>query len=240
MAVRDILILPDKRLRLKSEPVKAVDRSLRKLVDDMFETMYAAPGIGLAAIQLGVAQRVVTMDLAKKDDPKAPLVFINPEVIWESDETAAAEEGCLSIPEYYEEVERPAAVRVKYLDLDGRPQEIEASGLLATCLQHEIDHTNGVLFIDHISKLKRDRVIKKFIKQAKTPTLVYVGERDVECPAPQSMEYWHALHTIETPVKLVIYAGEGHHFHKPTDLEDLRGRVIDWFGHYLQEPVRKS
>ena len=167
MAVRDILIIPDKRLRLKSEPVKAVDKPLRTLVDDMFETMYAAPGIGLAAIQIGVPQRVVTMDLAKKDEPRQPQVFINPEVIWESDEKATYEEGCLSIPEYYEEVERPAAVKVKYLDLDGKPQEIEATGLLATCLQHEIDHLNGVLFIDHISKLKRDMVMKKFNKAAK-------------------------------------------------------------------------
>jgi peptide deformylase len=161
MAVRDILIIPDKRLRLKSEPVKAVDKTLRALIDDMFETMYAAPGIGLAAIQ------IVTMDLAKKDEPKQPQVFINPEVTWVSDEKATYEEGCLSIPEYYEEVERPKSVRVKYLDLDLKPQEIEADGLLATCLQHEIDHTNGVLFIDHISKLKRNMVMKKFKKAAK-------------------------------------------------------------------------
>jgi peptide deformylase len=167
MALRDILILPDKRLRLKSEPVTAIDKSLRKLVDDMFETMYAAPGIGLAAIQVGVAKRVVTMDLAKKDDPPSPLVFINPEVTWKADEKSTYEEGCLSIPEYYEEVERPAAVRVKYLDLEGKPHEIEATGLLATCLQHEIDHTNGVLFIDYISKLKRDMVMKRFKKAAK-------------------------------------------------------------------------
>ena len=167
MAVRDILIIPDKRLRLKSEPVKAVDKTLRALIDDMFETMYAAPGIGLAAIQIGEARRVVTMDLAKKDEPKQPQVFINPEVTWSSDEKAIYEEGCLSIPEYYEEVERPKSVRVKYLDLDLKPQEIEADGLLATCLQHEIDHTNGVLFIDHISKLKRNMVIKKFKKAAK-------------------------------------------------------------------------
>ena len=126
MATRDILIIPDKRLRLKSEPVKAIDKSIRALVDDMFETMYAAPGIGLAAIQIGVPQRVVTMDLAKKDDPPAPQVFINPEVTWKADERSTYEEGCLSIPEYYEEVERPAAVRVKYLDLDGKPHEIEA------------------------------------------------------------------------------------------------------------------
>ena len=167
MAVRDILIIPDKRLRLKSEPVKTVDKPLRKLVEDMFETMYAAPGIGLAAIQIGVPQRVVTMDLAKKDEPKQPLVFINPEVVWASDEKAVYEEGCLSIPEYYEEVERPKAVKVKFVDLDFKPQEIEAEGLLATCLQHEIDHINGVLFIDHISKLKRDMVLKKFKKAAK-------------------------------------------------------------------------
>jgi peptide deformylase len=167
MAVRDILIIPDKRLRLKSEPVKAIDKTLRALIDDMFETMYAAPGIGLAAIQIGAARRVVTMDLAKKDDPKQPQIFINPEVVWASDEKATYEEGCLSIPEYYEEVERPKSVRVKYLDLDLKPQEIEADGLLATCLQHEIDHTNGVLFIDHISKLKRNMVIKKFKKAAK-------------------------------------------------------------------------
>jgi peptide deformylase len=167
MAVRDILIIPDKRLRLKSEAVKAVDKPLRALINDMFETMYAAPGIGLAAIQIGVAQRVVTMDLAKKDEPKHPQVFINPEVVWASDEKATYEEGCLSIPEYYEEVERPKAVKVKFLDVDLKPQEIEAEGLLSTCLQHEIDHINGVLFIDHISKLKRDMVMKKFKKAAK-------------------------------------------------------------------------
>ena len=167
MAKRDILILPDKRLRLKSEPVGAIDKAIRALVDDMFETMYDAPGIGLAAIQIGVPRRVVTMDLAKKDDPKAPQVFINPEVTWQSGEKAVAEEGCLSIPEYYEEVERPTAVKVKFLDLAGKPHEIEASGLLATCLQHEIDHINGVLFIDHISKLKRDMVLKKFKKAQK-------------------------------------------------------------------------
>jgi peptide deformylase len=167
MAVRDILIIPDKRLRLKSEAVKAVDKPLRALVNDMFETMYAAPGIGLAAVQIGVPRRVITIDLAKKDEPKQPQVFINPEVVWASDEKATYEEGCLSIPEYYEEVERPKAVKVKFLDLDLKPKEIEAEGLLATCLQHEIDHTNGVLFIDHISKLKRDMVMKKFKKAAK-------------------------------------------------------------------------
>jgi peptide deformylase len=167
MATREILVIPDKRLRLVSEPVKTIDKELRSLVDDMFETMYAAPGIGLAAIQIGVPKRVVTMDLAKKDEPKQPRVFINPEIVSASEEKSAYEEGCLSIPEYYEEVERPSSVKVKYLDLDGKQHEIEANGLLATCLQHEIDHTNGVLFIDHISKLKRDMVMKKFKKAAK-------------------------------------------------------------------------
>jgi peptide deformylase len=167
MAIRDIIKLPDKRLRLVSEPVKHVDAGVKKLIDDMFETMYKAPGIGLAAIQIGVAKRVITMDLSKKEDNHEPQVFINPEIVWSSDETAKYEEGCLSIPEYYEEVERPKEVKVKYLDRDGRSAEIEAKGLLATCLQHEIDHINGVLFIDHLSKLKRDRVIKKFAKAAK-------------------------------------------------------------------------
>jgi peptide deformylase len=167
MAKRDILIIPDKRLRLKSEPVDGIDKDVRALIDDMFETMYDAPGIGLAAIQIGIPKRVITMDLAKKDEPKAPQVFINPEVTWKSDEKATYEEGCLSIPEYYEAVERPSAVKVKFLDLEGKPHEVEASGLLATCLQHEIDHINGVLFIDHISKLKRDMVMKKFKKAAK-------------------------------------------------------------------------
>jgi peptide deformylase len=167
MALREIIKLPDKRLRLKSEPVKRIDAGIRKLVDDLFETMYEAPGIGLAAIQIAVPKRVVTMDLSKKEDDHKPQVFINPEVIWTSDETSKYEEGCLSIPEFYEEVERPAQVKVKYLDIDGNEQEIEASGLMATCLQHEIDHTNGVLFIDYISKLKRDRIVKKFTKAAK-------------------------------------------------------------------------
>ena len=167
MAPRDIIIIPDKRLRLKSEPIAKIDDSIRKLVEDMFEAMHAAPGIGLAAIQLGEAKRVVTMDLAKKDDPPERQVFINPEILWTSDDKNVHEEGCLSIPEYYEEVERPAEVKVKYLDLEGKPHEVHATGLLATCLQHEIDHLNGILFIDHLSKLKRDRVVKKFSKQAK-------------------------------------------------------------------------
>jgi peptide deformylase len=178
MAVRDILILPDKRLRAVSKPVAKIDAATRKLVEEMFETMYAAPGIGLAAIQIGEPKRVVTMDLAKKDDPKQPQVFINPELIDTSGEKNVHEEGCLSIPEFYEEVERPAQVTIRYLDLDGKSHEVEANGLLATCIQHEIDHLNGVLFIDHISKLKRDRVIKKFTKAAKLGKLP--GERAAE------------------------------------------------------------
>src|SRR5689334_19022410 len=177
MALREIITLPDKRLRLKSEPVKMIGKDVRALIDDMFETMYAAPGIGLAAIQIAVPKRIVTMDLAKKDDPAQPQVFINPEIVWSSDDKATYEEGCLSIPEYYEEVERPQSVRVKFLDREGKPQEIEASGLLATCLQHEIDHTNGVLFIDHISKLKRDMVLKKFTKAAKAEKAEKAAEK---------------------------------------------------------------
>jgi peptide deformylase len=167
MAVRDIIIIPDKQLRLVSAPVEKVTTEVRRLADDMFETMYEAPGIGLAAIQIGVPQRLITMDLAKKDDPSTPRVFINPEILWSSEETSTYEEGCLSIPEYYEEVERPARVRVRFTDLDGKVHEEEAEGLFATCIQHEIDHLNGVLFVDYLSKLKRDRVMKKFAKAAK-------------------------------------------------------------------------
>ena len=169
MTIRRIFTVDGDLATLKtvSQPVAGVDDALRALMDDMLETMYAAPGIGLAAIQVGVPKRVIVMDLAKKDEPKEPQVIINPQLLWRSEERTIYEEGCLSIPEFYEEVERPAKVRVKYLDLTGAEQELEASGLLATCLQHEIDHLDGVLFIDHISKLKRDRVIKKFAKAAK-------------------------------------------------------------------------
>jgi peptide deformylase len=167
MALRPILILPDPSLRQICAPVAAVDDDLRKLMDDMVETMHDAPGIGLAACQIGVMKRVVVIDLAKKDEPPQPRHFVNPEIVWSSEEKSVYEEGCLSIPEYYEEVERPASVRLRFLDRDGAAQEILAEGLLSTALQHELDHLNGVLFIDHISKLKRDRVTKKFIKQAR-------------------------------------------------------------------------
>ncbi|WP_029350663.1 peptide deformylase [Bosea sp. 117] len=164
MSTRPLVIIPDSRLRLVSDPVGRIDAKTRALVEDMFETMYDAPGIGLAAIQIGVPERVVTIDTAREGEEKHPLALINPEIVSASEEISVYQEGCLSIPEYYEDVERPARVRVRYLDLNGEPQEIDADGLLATCVQHEIDHLNGVLFIDHISKLKRDRVVKKFTK----------------------------------------------------------------------------
>jgi peptide deformylase len=167
MALRHIITLPDPKLRLISKPLERVDDSVRKLLDDMVETMHEAPGIGLAAIQVAEALRMLVVDLAKKDEPANPMFFINPEIVWSADDRSVYEEGCLSIPEYYEEVERPASVRARFVDRDGKQQEILAEGLLATVLQHEIDHLDGVLFIDHISKLKRDRVTKKFAKMAK-------------------------------------------------------------------------
>ena len=167
MTLRPILSLPDPRLRTVSKPVGKVNDRVRALLKDMLETMYEAPGIGLAAVQIGVAERLVVIDTAKTDEEPRPLCLINPEIVWASEEFSIYEEGCLSIPDYYEEVERPERVRARFLDRDGKPQEIEADGVLATCLQHEIDHLDGVLFIDHISKLKRMRVIKKFVKIAK-------------------------------------------------------------------------
>jgi len=164
---RPIITLPDKRLRRVSEPVGKITADIKKLVEAMFESMYDAPGIGLAAVQLGELRRVVTMDLSKKEGPPNPQVFINPEIVWKSEEQATYEEGCLSIPEIHEDVERPARVKLKYLDIEGKQHEVNAEGLFATCIQHEVDHLNGVLFIDHISKLKRDRIIKKFSKAAK-------------------------------------------------------------------------
>ena len=167
MAILPIIELPDPRLRLVSEPVGAVDAAVRKLMDDMLDTMYEAPGIGLAAIQVAVAKRVLVMDVAREDEPKQPLCLANPEIVWSSEDKTVYQEGCLSIPEYYEDVERPKQVRVRYLDRDNKVQELEADGLLATCVQHEIDHLNGVLFIDYLSRLKRERVVKKFAKAAR-------------------------------------------------------------------------
>jgi len=173
MAIREIIVLPDKQLRLVSKPIEKVSSDIRKLADDMLETMYDAPGIGLAAIQIAEPLRLVTMDISKREKDEDgeskphPRVFINPEIVAASEELSVYEEGCLSIPEYYEEVERPARVRVRYLDLDGKMHEEDAEGLFATCIQHEIDHLNGVLFVDYLSKLKRDRVMKKFTKAAR-------------------------------------------------------------------------
>lgn len=167
MAIRPIIKLPDPRLKLVSEPIVSVTDEIRALADDMLDTMYDAPGIGLAAIQIAIPHRLVVIDLARKEESAKPMVLVNPRIIAQSDEMSVYEEGCLSIPDYYEEVERPARVTVSFLDREGRECTLEADGLLATCLQHEIDHLNGVLFIDHLSKLKRDRVVKKFTKIAK-------------------------------------------------------------------------
>ncbi|MBV8593144.1 MAG: peptide deformylase [Caulobacteraceae bacterium] len=170
MSLRRILSVDGDMPVLKqvSTPVAGVDAPLRALMDDMLETMYAAPGIGLAAIQVGEPVRVIVMDLAKGEDvPRAPRYFVNPEIVWSSEETAVYEEGCLSVPEIYDEVERPVKVRVRYLDYDGLEREDEAEGLYAVCIQHEIDHLDGVLFLDHLSRLKRDRAIAKVRKAAK-------------------------------------------------------------------------
>lgn len=167
MSIRPLVILPDSKLRLVSEPIKDITDEIRRLAEDMLDTMYDAPGVGLAAIQVGMPVRMVTMDVSKSDDERQPLVLINPEITWSSQEKRTYEEGCLSIPEYYEEVERPDRVRFRYTTLAGETIEHDAEGLMATCVQHEIDHLNGVLFIDYLSKLKRDRVTTKFKKAAK-------------------------------------------------------------------------
>ncbi len=167
MTIKPLIILPDPLLRQVSAPIERVDAELEQFIDDMLETMYEAPGIGLAAIQVGVPRRLLVIDLSKEDEGRKPLVFINPEILKGSDERSVYEEGCLSIPDYYAEVERPASITVKSIGRDGKEQLTEADGLLATCLQHEIDHLNGVLFIDHISRLKREMVIKRFTKAAR-------------------------------------------------------------------------
>ncbi|PWR18710.1 peptide deformylase [Zavarzinia compransoris] len=168
MAIRPILIAPDPRLKQKSTPVEAFDADLQGLIDDMFETMYDAPGIGLAAIQVGVPKRLLVIDLAREDEDKAPRVFINPEITWKSDEEISTyEEGCLSVPEQYAEVQRPARVRVSYLDREGKAHEDEMDGLLATCIQHEMDHLEGVLFVDHLSFARRGMLMRKLAKARK-------------------------------------------------------------------------
>jgi peptide deformylase len=164
MAVRPILVLPDPRLRAVADPVDTIDESVKKLARDMLDTMYAAPGIGLAATQIGEMKRVVVMDLAKEGEPAASIVMVNPEILKVSDEVVTTEEGCLSIPELYYDVDRAAEVTVRYTDLDGKVVTREARERLAICVQHELDHLDGVLYIDYLSRLKRDRVLKKFEK----------------------------------------------------------------------------
>ncbi len=167
MALREIITVPDARLKQVSAPVETVDDVLRALMDDMLETMYAAPGIGLAAVQIGVPQRVIVMDLARAEEDKAPRYFVNPEILWSSEDTAPYEEGCLSVPDIYDEVERPARVKLRYLNYHGELIEEDAEGVFAVCIQHEMDHLEGVLFIDHLSRLKRERAVAKVKKAAK-------------------------------------------------------------------------
>ena len=168
MAIREILTAPDKRLKEKSLPIEGgVTDAHRALMDDMLETMYDAPGIGLAAIQIGEALRIVVMDLSKEEGVHEPRYFVNPEIVWRSEETAPYEEGCLSVPEIYDEVERPARVKLRYLNYHGEPIEEEAEGLFAVCIQHEMDHLEGVLFIDHLSRLKRESALRKLKKAAR-------------------------------------------------------------------------
>ena len=171
MAIRPILTLPDPVLRKTAKPVERVDADLRRLMDDMLLTMYDAPGIGLAAPQIGVLRRLIVMDPAKDDEPKTPLVMVNPEILDRSDEMRTHEEGCLSIPDFTAEIERPAKTRVAYIDREGKKQEAEFEGIWSTLVQHEIDHLNGVLFIDYLSRLKRDMVVRKFTKQKRAGAL---------------------------------------------------------------------
>ena len=171
MAIHPIITIPDPVLRKEAAPVERVDDDLRRLMDDMLATMYDAPGVGLAAPQIGISRRVIVMDAARADDPPDPIVMANPRILAHSEDMRTHEEGCLSIPEVTAEVERPAAVRVAFLDREGKMQEVELEGIWATIVQHEIDHLNGVLFIDYLSRLKRDMIVKKFIKQKRVEAL---------------------------------------------------------------------
>jgi peptide deformylase len=170
MALLPILTAPDPRLKVKAQKVAAVDDEVRRLMDDMLETMYEAPGIGLAAPQVGVTRRVIVVDAAREGEPPQPLRLANPEVVWRSEELAIYNEGCLSVPEHYADVERPAEVKIRYLDYDNKPQEMQVKGLLATCLQHEIDHLDGILFIDRLSSLKRNIILRKLVKTKRLKT----------------------------------------------------------------------
>ncbi len=167
MSIRNIIIEPDPILRKKSTTLETVDDSIRKILDDMLQTMYNAPGIGLAAVQIGILKRLIVIDVSKKEEEKKPLFLINPEITYQSEETSIYEEGCLSLPDHFAEIERPAKCKINYIDYHGKKAELEAEGLLSTCVQHEIDHLNGILFIDYLSKLKKDMIIKKLKKQKK-------------------------------------------------------------------------
>jgi peptide deformylase len=167
MALLPILVAPDPRLNQKAKPVARVDARVRKLMDDMLETMYIAPGIGLAAPQVGMLDRVIVLDLAHEGEPPQPLRMANPELLWVSDEDAVYNEGCLSVPEHYADVTRPATIKVRYLDENDKTVELEAEGLLATCIQHEMDHLDGILFIDHLTALKRNIILRKLLKTKK-------------------------------------------------------------------------
>lgn len=166
-----IITIPDPLLRKTAEPIERVDDELRALMDDMLATMYDAPGVGLAAPQIGILRRLIVMDAARDDDPPDPIVMVNPEILERSDEMRLHEEGCLSIPEVTAEVERPAAARVAFIDREGKPREIELEGIWSTIVQHEVDHLNGVLFIDYLSRLKRDMIVKKFTKQKRAEAM---------------------------------------------------------------------
>ena len=167
MTIRKILTEPDPFLRQKSKPVEKVDDSIRKIMDDMLETMYDAPGIGLAAIQIGIPKRIIVLDISKDPEKKEPMYFVNPEKIYTSKDQATYEEGCLSVPGQFVEIDRPDKCHIKYLDYNGDFKELKAEGLLATCIQHEMDHLEGILFIDYLSKLKRSMITKKLSKQKK-------------------------------------------------------------------------
>ena len=167
MSIRNIIIEPDPILRKKSTTLETVDDSIRKILDDMLQTMYNAPGIGLAAVQIGILKRLIVIDVSKKEEEKKPLFLINPEITYQSKETSIYEEGCLSLPGHFVEIERPAKCKINYIDYHGKKAEFEAEGLLSTCVQHEIDHLNGILLIDYLSKLKKDMIIKKLVKQKK-------------------------------------------------------------------------
>ncbi|MBU8873384.1 peptide deformylase [Reyranella sp. MMS21-HV4-11] len=191
MALLPILTAPDPRLKKKSLPVDAVDAGVRQLMDDMLETMYDAPGIGLAAPQVGVLKRVIVLDIDREDTKTGPLFMANPEIVAASDEDVAYEEGCLSVPDHYSDVVRPATVTVRYLDRDGKQQDLACDGLLATCVQHEIDHLDGVLFIDHISALKRNMILRKLLKARKEQERDAAEGRPAKAHAKEDPE--HAL-----------------------------------------------